>query len=92
MAHALTVREGCKLKTHLLAPAFDYTPMISKHIPVKPPFAWTAEETIDYALPFLDKGDFYIICPDGEATRPVGEKRMLRSANDPIKNRPALSS
>lgn len=91
VAHALTVHEGCKLTAHLLVPGFVYTPMISRHIPQKPPFAWTAGETIAYALPCLDRGDFYIICPDGEATRPIDEKRMRWSADDPIKNRPALS-
>ena len=42
-------------------------------------------------LPRLDKGDFYIICPDNESPREVDEKRMRWTADDIIKNRPALS-
>lgn len=83
--------EGCQLSAHLLVPGFVYTPLIARHIPQKPPFAWTAEETIDFMLPRLDKGDFYIICPDNESPREVDEKRMRWTADDIIKNRPALS-
>lgn len=91
VAHALRNIEGGQLSAHLLVPGFVYTPMISKHIPQKPPFAWTAEQTVDFMLPRLDQGDFYIICPDEEATREVDEKRMRWSADDLILNRPAQS-
>ncbi len=91
VAHALTRIENCKLTAHLFVPGFVYTPMVSRHIPQKPPFAWTAEETVDFLLPCLDRGDFYIICPDNESPRDVDEKRIQWSADDLIKNRPALS-
>ncbi len=58
--------EGCSLTAHLLVPGFVYTPMISKHITRNHLFAWTAEQTIDFMLPCLDRGDFYVICPDEE--------------------------
>lgn len=91
LAHAFTHLEDCALSAHLLVPGFVYTPLISKHIPQKPPFAWTAEQTVDFMLPCLDRGDFYIICPDNESPREVDEKRMRWSADDIIENRPALS-
>lgn len=91
VAHALSQIEGGALSAHLLVPGFVYTPMVSGFIPEKPPFAWTAEETIDFMLPRLDAGDFYIICPDNESPRDVDEKRMQWTADDLIKNRPALS-
>ena len=91
VAHGLRQIEGGKLSAHLLVPGFVYTPMISRHIPQKPPFAWTAEETLDFALPRIENGEFYIICPDNEATRELDEKRMQWNADDLIKNRPALS-
>jgi hypothetical protein len=39
----------------------------------------------------LDAGDFYIICPDNETPRELDEKRIQWTADDLIKNRPALS-
>lgn len=91
VAHALSQIDGCELSAHLLVPGFVYTPMISRFIPQKPGFAWTAEETVDFMLPCIDRGDFYVICPDNESPRSVDEKRLQWSADDLIKNRPALS-
>ena len=39
----------------------------------------------------LAEGDFYILCPDDETTRPVDERRMAWTMGDVIENRPALS-
>ncbi|MFZ4604032.1 MAG: SDR family NAD(P)-dependent oxidoreductase [Caulobacterales bacterium] len=91
VAHALRQIEGSQLTAHLLVPGFVYTPMVSRFVPQKPPGAWTAEETVDFMLTRLAAGDFYVICPDNEATREIDEKRMQWTADDLIKNRPALS-
>ncbi len=91
VAHAFTLIDDCKLSAHLLVPGFVYTPMVSRFLPEKPPFAWTAEQTVEFMLPCLDRGDFYILCPDNEATREIDEKRIQWNADDLIKNRPALS-
>ena len=91
IAHALRQEEDCQVSAHLLIPAFVYTPMISAFIPQKPPFAATAEETVDFMMASLEKGDFYILCPDNETPRPLDEKRIQWTADDLINNRPALS-
>lgn len=91
VAHALRQEENCQVSAHLLIPAFVYTPMISAFIPQKPPFAATAEETVDFMLQSVERGDFYILCPDNETPRPLDEKRIQWTADDIIKNRPALS-
>ncbi len=91
ISHALRQEEDCQITAHLLIPAFVYTPMISAFIPQKPPFAATAEETVDFMMAALDKGDFYILCRDNETPRPLDEKRIQWTADDIIKNRPALS-
>ncbi|QLC22281.1 SDR family NAD(P)-dependent oxidoreductase [Parasphingopyxis sp. CP4] len=91
VAHAFATMEGCPLTAHLLVPGFVYTPMISSFLPEKPPSAWTAEQTVDFALPAIERGDFYILCPDGDATREIDEKRIQWNADDIIENRPALS-
>ena len=91
VAHALRQEENCQISAHLLVPAFVYTPLISAFIPQKPPFAATATETVDFLMASLARGDFYILCPDNETPRPLDEKRIQWTADDIIKNRPALS-
>ena len=39
----------------------------------------------------LAAGDFYILCPDNDVSRPVDERRILWAAGDIVENRPALS-
>ena len=89
VAHALVKRQSCKLSAHLLIPGFVYTGMIS--LPEKPASAWTAEQTVAFMLESLERGDFYILCPDNETPRSVDEKRIQWTAGDMIDNRPALS-
>ena len=91
VAHALRQEDNCQISAHLLIPAFVYTPMVSAFVPQKPPFAATAEETVDFMMASLDRGDFYILCPDNETPRPLDEKRIQWTADDIIQNRPALS-
>jgi len=91
LAHAFRNVEGCNLTAHLLVPGFVYTPMISGFIKEKPPFAATAEETVDFLMSSLERGDFYVICPDNETPRELDEKRIQWNTDDLIKNRPALS-
>jgi hypothetical protein len=91
VAHALRQEENCNISAHLLVPAFVYTPLVEAFIPLKPPFAATAEETVDFMMASLERGDFYILCPDNETPRPLDEKRIQWTADDIIKNRPALS-
>lgn len=91
VAHALRQEENCNISAHLLVPAFVYTPLVEAFIPQKPPFAATVEETVDFMMASLERGDFYILCPDNETPRPLDEKRIQWTADDIIKNRPALS-
>ena len=39
----------------------------------------------------LNAGDFYILCPDNDATRETDERRILWAAGDIVENRPPLS-
>ena len=91
VAHAFVAEDGCQLFAHLLVPGFVYTGMVSRWIPEKPEFAWTADQTVEFMLPCLDRGDFYILCPDNETPREVDEKRIRWNAGDLVENRPALS-
>ena len=48
----------------------------------KPAAAWTAEQTVDFMMASLERGDFYILCPDNDVPRRLDEKRMLWAAGD----------
>lgn len=90
-AHALRQIDDCALSAHLLIPGFVYTGMIARFLPDMPPTAWTSEQTVDFMMRSLERGDFYILCPDNETPRNVDEKRIQWNADDIIRNRPALS-
>ena len=53
--------------------------------------AWWPEQVVEFMLEALERGDFYILCPDEETPRWVDEKRIQWTADDLIQNRPALS-
>jgi NAD(P)-dependent dehydrogenase (short-subunit alcohol dehydrogenase family) len=91
LAHSLRNEHGCKVTAHLMIPGFVFTGMTARGRTEKPAEAWTAEQTVDFMLESLARGDFYILCPDGAVTRDMDERRMEWAANDIIQNRPALS-
>jgi len=91
LAHTLRNRPNCRVTAHLLIPGFTYTGMIARHVPQKPPAAWTPEQVVDRMLDGLARGDFYLWCDDNETSRAVDEKRVLWNALDIVENRPALS-
>jgi NAD(P)-dependent dehydrogenase (short-subunit alcohol dehydrogenase family) len=91
LAHALRSADNCRLTAHLLVPGFTYSAMISRFIPEKPSGAWTSEQTVDYMLESLSRGDFYILCPDNDTPRSLDEKRIQWYTDDLLENRSALS-
>lgn len=91
LQHELRNTPGCLLSAHLLIPGFVFTPLAARGRTEKPAGAWTAEQTVDFMLSRLEEGDFYLLCPDGEVTRALDEKRILWAAGDLVENRPPLS-
>jgi NAD(P)-dependent dehydrogenase (short-subunit alcohol dehydrogenase family) len=92
LAHELRNMPGCKVTAHLLVPGFTFTGITSADPGAeKPAGAWTAAQVIDFMLPCMERGDFYILCPDNEITRAIDEKRIRWGAEDLVENRPALS-
>ena len=89
LAHELRNTEGARISAHLLIPGFVHTGMIGA--PEKPPGAWTAEQTAAFFVESMNKGDFYILCPDNDVPRALDEKRISWALGDIIENRPALS-
>ena len=91
LQHQLRNTASCKVSAHLLIPGFVYTGLTANGRAEKPAAAWTAEQTVDFMLTSLDRGDFYILCPDNDVPRPVDERRILWAAGDIVENRPPLS-
>jgi NAD(P)-dependent dehydrogenase (short-subunit alcohol dehydrogenase family) len=91
LQHELRSLTDCKLRAHLLIPGFVFTGLTAKGRSEKPAGAWTPEQTVDFMLASLERGDFYILCPDNEVARPTDEKRIAWAAGDIIENRPPLS-
>ncbi len=91
LAHELRNTEHCAVTAHLLIPGFVYTGLTKGSRTEKPAAAWTPEQTADFMLESLERGDFYILCPDNDVPRSLDEKRIAWAAGDIIENRPALS-
>lgn len=91
LQHELRNTEGCHISAHLLVPGFTYTGITASRIPEKPPGAWMPEQVVEFMLESLERGDFYILCPDNDVTRATDQKRMAWAMGDLIENRPALS-
>lgn len=91
LQHSFRSTEGCQLSAHLLVPGFTYSGLVAQFLPEKPDEAWTCEQVADFMLESLANDDFYILCPDNDATRDKDNKRMAWSMGDLIENRPALS-
>lgn len=91
LEHELRNTEGGKVSAHLLIPGFVYTPLTAGNRTEKPAGAWTPEQTVDFMMESLARGDFYILCPDNDVSRKLDEKRIEWAAHDIIDNRPPLS-
>ncbi|AYG61571.1 SDR family NAD(P)-dependent oxidoreductase [Rhizobium jaguaris] len=91
LQHELRNTAGAKISAHLLIPGFVFTGLTKGDRQEKPAGAWTPEQTVDFMVESLKRGDFYILCPDNDVARPTDERRMLWAAGDIIENRPPLS-
>ena len=91
LAHELRNIDGCQVSAHLLVPGFTYTGMIQRFTKEKPASAWTSEQVADHLLAALERGDFYVLCPDNDVSSEIDRGRIAWAAGDLIENRPALS-
>ena len=91
LAHDLRGIAGCRVSAHLLIPGFTHTGMMKRFLKEKPPGAWLPEQVADHLLAGLDRGDFYVLCPDNDVTPEIDHRRIAWAAGDLIENRPALS-
>ena len=91
LQHELRNTAGAKLSAHLLIPGFVFTELTRGDRTEKPDAAWTPAQTVDFMMDSLERGDFYILCPDNDVSRELDERRMAWAMGDVIENRPPLS-
>ena len=91
LQHELRNTPNCQVSAHLLIPGFVYTALTKGNRTEKPAGAWTSEQTVEFMLRSLERGDFYILCPDNDVDRATDERRMAWAVGDIIENRPPLS-
>ncbi len=71
---------------HLLVPGWTTTGK-NEH----KPGAWLPEQVIGQMVDGIEADQFYILCPDGEVTRDMDNRRIAWAAGDIIEDRPPLS-
>jgi NAD(P)-dependent dehydrogenase (short-subunit alcohol dehydrogenase family) len=91
LQHELRNTADAKLSAHLLIPGFVFTELTKGDRTEKPDAAWTPAQTVDFMMDSLERGDFYILCPDNDVSRALDERRMAWAIGDVIENRPPLS-
>jgi len=91
LQHELRNTPDCKISAHLLVPGYVFTGLTARGQSEKPSSAWTPEQTVDFMIESLERGDFYILCPDNDVPRELDERRIAWAAGDLIENRPPLS-
>lgn len=91
LAQQLRGIDGCRVTAHLLIPGFTYTGMMRRFLKEQPPAAWSPEQVADHLLAAMERGDFYVLCPDNEVTAEIDRRRVEWAAGDLTENRPALS-
>lgn len=105
--HQLRNTSGCRITAHLLVPGWTDTAINRKALreraalegkpapqetpAPRPAGAWSSDQVIDYMLTSIERGDFYILCPDNEVTLETDKKRITWAAQDLTENRPPLS-
>jgi NAD(P)-dependent dehydrogenase (short-subunit alcohol dehydrogenase family) len=86
LCHELRSGGHSHVSVHLLIPGWTTT---GEH--EHQPGAWLPDQVVSKMLDALDRGDFYILCPDNEVTTEMDHKRILWAAGDIVNNRPPLS-
>lgn len=86
LARDLREREGGKISAHLLVPGWTTTGDA-----VHREGAWKPEQVVELLIRGLEQDAFWIMCPDGETTSDMDNKRVLWNALDLVMGRPALS-
>ena len=87
------------VSAHLLVPGWTFTGLSGNVGPVedevalrnKPRGAWLPSQVAEYGVQKIEKGQFYIICPDTDVDEALDNARMTWAVGDVTEGRSALS-
>ncbi|UYV35984.1 SDR family oxidoreductase [Rhodobacteraceae bacterium D3-12] len=85
LEHELRSKGGA-VSVHLLVPGWTTTGRAEHK-----PGAWLPTQVVAHLMAALERGDFYVICPDGEVSEDMDRARIQWGAGDVTENRPPLS-
>lgn len=86
LEHTLRNTPDCNVSAHLLVPGWTTTGDREHK-----PGAWLPDQVVDYMLEALQRGSFYIICPDDDVSEEMDRTRIQWAALDITQDRPPLS-
>ena len=86
LCHELRDAGHAHVSVHLLIPGWTTTGDAEHK-----PGAWLPDQVVSKMLDAMERGEFYILCPDNETTTDMDHKRILWAAGDIVNNRPPLS-
>ncbi|OCT47170.1 putative oxidoreductase,short chain dehydrogenase [Cladophialophora carrionii] len=87
------------VSAHLLVPGWTFTGLSGNVGPVpdeaalknKPRGAWLPSQVAEYGVQKIERGQFYIICPDADVDEALDNARMTWAVGDITEGRSALS-
>lgn len=79
------------LTAHLLVPGWTFTGLTAREGGEKPAGAWDPSQVAERMVEGVERGDFYIVCPDNEVGWDTDRRRIAWAAGDITEGRPALS-
>jgi short-subunit dehydrogenase len=82
LAHQLRGIDGCQVTAQLLAPGFMYTGMMKRFVEERPAAAWLPDQVAGCPVAAMERGDFYVLCPDYETRLEVDRRRIESAAGD----------
>jgi NAD(P)-dependent dehydrogenase (short-subunit alcohol dehydrogenase family) len=91
LAHALRNEPASQVSAHLLVPGWTFTGLTAAKGAEKPAGAWTASQVVERMIGAVERGEFYVYCPDNAVSEQVDALRLQWSVGDIIEKRPALS-
>jgi len=79
------------VSAHLLVPGWTFTGLTAARGGEKPAGAWTAPQVVERMISAVERGEFYVYCPDNVVSEELDALRLQWSVGDIIEKRPALS-
>lgn len=86
LEHTLRNTPNCNVSAHLLVPGWTTTGDREHK-----QGAWLPDQVVDYMCEALQRGAFYIICPDDDVSEEMDRMRIQWAALDITEDRPPLS-